>query len=126
MPHLVLEYSANVECPPELSRLFGQLHDILAETGGIRRANCKSRARIAQPYLVGSGGEADAFVHLEIRFLEGRPAEVKQAIGEASLDLLQAWFQDPLQRLELQITVEIQDIQRASYFKFPAGTLTPQ
>ena len=62
MPHLVLEYSANIDCPPDLPVLFGRLHEVLAETGGIR----------------------------------------------------------------LQITVEIQDIRRASYFKYPAGTLTPQ
>ena len=53
--------------------LFGQLHEVLAETGGTRRDNCKSRAR-----------------------------------------------------LQLRVTVEIQDIRRASYFKYPAGTLTPQ
>ena len=126
MPHLVLEYSANVDCPPDLPVLFGQLHDVLEESGGIRRENCKSRARVADPFLVGSGGESGAFVHLDIRFLEGRSAEVKQAIGQLSLDLLLAWFRRSADRLDLQITVEIQDIRRSSYFKYPAGTLTPQ
>lgn len=126
MPHLVLEYSANVDCPPDLPVLFRQLHEVLAETGGIRRDNCKSRARPADPFLVGSGSESDAFVHLDIRFLEGRPAEVKQALGQQALDLLLGWFQNSSDRLQLQITVEIQDIRRSSYFKYPAGTLTPQ
>ena len=72
MPHLVLEYSANVDCPPDLPVLFGWFHEVLAETGGIRHDNCESRARPADPFLVGSGSESDAFVHLDIRFLEGR------------------------------------------------------
>lgn len=126
MPHLVLEYSANVDCPADLPLLFGQLHDVLAEAGGIRRDNCKSRARPADPFLVGSGSESDAFVHLDIRFLEGRSPEVKQAIGQQSLDLLLTWFRHSADRFRLQITVEIQEIRRSSYFKYPAGTLTPQ
>jgi 5-carboxymethyl-2-hydroxymuconate isomerase len=86
----------------------------LAETGGIRRDNCKSRARPADPFLVGSGSESDAFVHLDIRLLQGRPSEVKQAIGQQLLNLLQNWFQHSSDRLRLQITVEIQDIRRES------------
>ena len=65
-------------------------------------------------------------MHLDMRFLEGRSTEVKQAIGQQSLDLLLAWFRRSADRLDLQITVEIQDIRRSSYFKYPAGTLTPQ
>lgn len=126
MPHPVLEYSANIDCPPDLPVLFGRLHEVLAETGGIRRDNCKSRARPADPFLVGSGSESDAFVHLDIRLLQGRPSEVKQAIGQQLLNLLQNWFQHSSDRLRLQITVEIQDNRCESYFKYPAGILTPQ
>ena len=106
--------------------LFGQLHEVLAESGGTRRDNCKSRARPADRFLVGSGSESDAFAHLDVRFLESRSPEVKQTIGQQLLDLLQNWFQHSSDRLQLRVTVEIQDIRRASYFKYPAGTLTPQ
>jgi 5-carboxymethyl-2-hydroxymuconate isomerase len=126
MPHLVLEYSASIDCPPDLPVLFARLHEVLAETGGIRRDNCKSRARPADPFLVGSGSEADAFVHLDIRFLQGRSSAVKQALGQQLLNLPQKWFQHSSDRLRLQTTLEIQDIRRASYCKYPEGTLTPQ
>jgi 5-carboxymethyl-2-hydroxymuconate isomerase len=126
VPHLTLEYSANVECPGDLRQLFARLHGVLAEVGGIRPGNCKSRGRVAQDYLVSSGGERDAFVHLDIRFLEGRPPQIRQQIGELALATLTDWFQASLEKLELQVTVEIRDIARSRYFKHPEGTLTPQ
>jgi len=73
-------------------------------------------------------------VHLDVRFLEGRAPEIKQAVGNGAVELLHDHFAlaldgpDPLGEtnpLDVQITVEIQDIQRASYFKYPPGTLGP-
>jgi len=124
MPHLTLEYSANVTVESDLASLFHRLHEALVQTGGIRLENCKSRAYPARDFLVGSGSEGSAFVHLDIRFLEGRPAEVRQSIGQEARDILVEWFQFSVDTLDLQVTVEVRDIERALYFKFPEGTLS--
>ena len=123
MPHLRIEYSANVPPEGELEALFARLHRILLEDGGIPIANCKSRARRCETFLVAEGGPAAAFVHLDLRFLEGRSPEVKRAIGEAALEALREFFPRSVAGVEVQVTVEIRDIARASYFKFPRGTL---
>ena len=125
MPHLTLEYSANVDCPSNLADLFKRLHGVLVEKGGIKLENCKSRGRVAEDFFVASGRESDGFVHLDIRFLEGRPPEVKRVVGQESCDLLIEWFHDSVEKLDLQITVEVRDIRRTFYFKHPEGTLTP-
>lgn len=125
MPHLTLEYSGNVPVDSDFDALFRKLHAILAETGGIRLENCKSRAYVARDFLVGSGNEASGFIHLDVRFLEGRATDIKQAMGQEMSAALMAWFQSPVDTMDLQITVEIQDIERSFYFKFPEGTLTP-
>ena len=125
MPHLTLEYSANVESPSDLPDLFARLHHVLAEVGGIKIENCKTRSRKVRDFLVATGGESQAFVHLDVRFLEGRPPETRQEVGEALLEALLQGFRESVERLELQVTVEIQEIARAGYFKYPKGTLTP-
>ena len=86
--------------------------------------NCKSRWREVGDFHVGSGGEDKAFVHLAVRYLEGRPAQVQRSVGEALLSALKRHFADAPRGLELQITVEIEDIRRESYFKDPPGTLS--
>lgn len=123
MPHLILEYSGNVDFPASSSDLFSKIHKILAEVGGIKIENCKSRSRVATDFLVGSGDGLNGFIHLDIRFLEGRSPEVRQQIGETLLNSLLHAFKDSIEELELQITIEIQDVERTRYFKHPFGTL---
>ncbi|MCB1775089.1 MAG: 5-carboxymethyl-2-hydroxymuconate Delta-isomerase [Gammaproteobacteria bacterium] len=125
MPHLTLEFSSNVRSDGDLTALFAGLHDVLEHTGGVRRANCKSRARVANEFLVGSGSSRDAFVHLDIRLLDGRTLDVRQRISQQARDLLTAWFEPSMQSLDLQVTVEVREIDRRFYSKYPEGTLTP-
>lgn len=124
MPHLTLEYSANVPDPPDIQGILREFHRVLQETAGIKIANCKSRGRIADEYLVADGGSSHAFVHLDVRILEGRSVELKKELGNRLLETLREHFSSAEAVLDLQMTVEIRDIERSSYFKHPEGTLT--
>lgn len=125
MPHLILEYSQNVGQTDDLDPLFLSLQETLAELGDIDIGNCKVRARPADVYRVAHGGKNGAFVHLDVRFLSGRTSEMKRTLGLVFLDILKDWFADSSTTLDLQITVEIHDIDRETYFKYPSGTLSP-
>lgn len=124
MPHLTLEYSGNVPDPPDIQGILREIHRVLQETAGIKIANCKSRGRIADEYVVADGGSSHAFVHLDVRILEGRSVELKKELGNRLLETLREHFSSAEAVLDLQTTVEIRDIERASYFKHPEGTLT--
>ena len=124
MPHLTLEYTDNVSDPEDMRETMLKMHRVLNETGGIRLANCKSRSRRLDTYAVGDGSPDNAFLHLDVRFMEGRPDEVKRTIGNELLQILREDFSEA--GLDLQITVEIRDIMGNTYFKHPEGTLTPQ
>ncbi len=123
MPHIRLEYSGNLGAVSGLDGLFAGIHDILSETAGIRRGNCKSRVVPIEASYVGSGQPGSAFVHLEVRILEGRPGEVKRAVGQRILSALKDHFRPPPDIDDFQVTVEVRDIQKDSYLKFPEGTL---
>jgi 5-carboxymethyl-2-hydroxymuconate isomerase len=124
MPHLTLETSDNLLPLRDPEGLFGHLHRLLESEAGIRIENCKSRLRESGPFLVGAGGKRKAFAHLDIRFLEGRPATVQERVGRAALHVLTAYFAEAGEELDLQITVEVQEIRRSAYFKHPPGTLS--
>ena len=85
MPQIVLEYSSNLPAVSDFRGLFGDIHQTLQDVAGIRLHNCKSRARVAEDYFIGSGEANNAFVHLQIRFIEGRTPAVKLAVGEQCL-----------------------------------------
>ena len=122
MPHVVLEYSDNLSPLPDFRALFDDIHRALNRIGGIRLDNCKSRARAASHCYIGDGNPANAFIHLGVEFVAGRSPEVKQAIGQECLDLLQRHYQPQLSE-RLQITVKIDDIALDFYFKHTAGSL---
>ena len=123
MPHLTLEYTKNLSGTPPTPELFLGLHQLLQATAGIRVDNCKSRWRKLEEWVVGGGDPNAAFVHLELRFLEGGLLEVQQAVGQGALDMLKAHFHPAPEGVDLQITVEVGDIRKATYFKDPPGTL---
>jgi 5-carboxymethyl-2-hydroxymuconate isomerase len=123
MPHLTLEYTANLRHRrPDAALLLG-LHRVLESAPGVRIGNCKSRWREVEGWVVGDGRERSAFVHLDIRLLEGRPEAQRQAVGSAALELLKGHFLPAPDGVEIQITVEVLEIGKALYFKHPPGTL---
>jgi len=125
MPHLTLEYTSNLDEWAGGSDLLLSLHRHLQSVAGIDIANCKTRWRMIDEWVVGDGQSPSAFVHLDIRFLEGRPLGVRQDVGRGALEILQEHFAQAGRELDVQITVEVQEIQRALYFKHPPGTLGP-
>jgi 5-carboxymethyl-2-hydroxymuconate isomerase len=54
--------------------------------------------------------------------LEGRSTELKRRIGQLFLQWLEEYFEPSLAKMTLQITVEVNAIDRSTYFKFPEGS----
>lgn len=117
MPHLLLEYTENLTPVKPLKKVFLELHFILSDHG-IAIKNCKSRANRLETYLVSNGDTGNAFVHLDVRFLTGRSEEIKTEIGSQMLGVLKRCFPGD-KNIHLQITLEIRDIERHHYLKFP-------
>ena len=126
MPNIVLEYTSNVSQPIDFSELFSEIHKILHEVGGINLDNCKSRVLEMRQYHIGDGHPSNAFIQLSVAFLAGRSNDIKQQIGSECLACLKRFYEKSMARLDLQITVELADIQRENYFKYPEGTFTEQ
>jgi 5-carboxymethyl-2-hydroxymuconate isomerase len=113
MPHLTLEYSANL-VGVDLQCLFGAFHDALARLG-IDIDDCKSRAIGCELYRVGSGTPDRAFAHLTLALLDSRPLSVQRAAGEAMLAVMQDGFADNAHDCDL--TVDVRPMNAACYFK---------
>ena len=123
MPHLTLEYTANIKQEIDCATLFSGLHKIITKIGGINIENCKSRAIRLDNYYIGQSNESNAFVHLEISLMQGKSTELQQAIGIQCLNLLKEYFAPSLSKLALQITVDITEIYRSAYYKYPGSPI---
>jgi len=115
VPHLVLEYSANVPDRTDLRRVLLDLHEALLASALFERKDLKSRAVRHEVFAVADGAEDRPFVALSIAILEGRPDEVKAALSEAALDVLVRAFPKLVAGGRGAISVEVRDLHRASY-----------
>jgi 5-carboxymethyl-2-hydroxymuconate isomerase len=117
MPHLVLEYSANVVDAPDFKVLFRELHEALLEFESFGLLDIKSRAVRHTDYCLGDGDPRHAFVHLNFQLLSGRDVSVRQRMMQACVKVLSKHFARSLEHLECQLSVEMREMDRSTYIK---------
>ncbi|HYF98082.1 MAG TPA: 5-carboxymethyl-2-hydroxymuconate Delta-isomerase [Coxiellaceae bacterium] len=110
MPHLILEYSANLLEKDKLSDLFAELHQLLVDSLPTQLASCKSRAYEAKDYRVGDGNAQNAFLHLSVRVMAGRSETLLREIAAKIMAVLKSYFLASSQNLNLQISLELGEL----------------
>jgi 5-carboxymethyl-2-hydroxymuconate isomerase len=119
MPHLVLEYSANVPDEPDFDLVLQRLHETMTTVGPFDLSNVKSRAVRREPFRVADGASDRAFVHLTVSVLAGREARVLRETGDALLAVLRESFPRARAERRCDLTVEMREMQAGLYFKVP-------
>ena len=123
MPHFVLEYSDNILEEVDFKDFFERLHTLLVENGPFNLSAIKSRAIRHQHFSVANGKESNAFVHLTLSIFKGRDLSIRQAVGEKILSFLKAEFARSFEKLNCSYTLEIEEIEKDTYFKATSGEL---
>lgn len=115
MPHLTLEYAANL---PDFNPrdVLRALNESLVASGHFEEPDIKSRAIAFDTVAVGTSPEERGFVHAKLAILSGRSVVVRQALSEQLLAALRPWT-TAATGMAVQVCVEIQEIERASYSK---------
>jgi 5-carboxymethyl-2-hydroxymuconate isomerase len=83
MPHLIVEYSANLDEAVDLRHLVATLHAAALKTGVFPIGGIRIRVARREVYLIADGNKENAFIHLTARIGEGRDLATKRRAGEA-------------------------------------------
>jgi 5-carboxymethyl-2-hydroxymuconate isomerase len=83
MPHLIMEYSANLDAAIDLQHLVKTLHTAALKTGVFPIGGIRVRVERRDVYLIADGHPDNAFIHLTARIGEGRDLATKRKAGEA-------------------------------------------
>ena len=115
MPHLTLEYTTNLAAIQPDDILLALNHALVA-SGHFEEMDIKSRAIPLPTWRVGVSGTEHAFVHVKLAILSGRSVEVRSELSNSLLRVLRDSCKSLVSH-PVQLCVEVQEIERASYAK---------
>lgn len=113
MPHIVVEYSNNLENKINVSEVLTKMHDALVEKG-VDKTRIKTRGISLAHSVVGDASVNDgAMVHITLLLLAGRDDETKisysKPIHDVAVNAVQQEFPN------CAVTLEVRDMDTETY-----------
>jgi 5-carboxymethyl-2-hydroxymuconate isomerase len=122
MPHLAIEYSANLRSGGDIPGLLPKLAKCLIEfradgaavypAGGVR-----VRAYEAADYCVADGAADAAFVHATLKIGKGRTRETIRATGDALFEIIKVHFAPLSARQGLALSLYLDEAGESGSWK---------
>lgn len=117
MPHLIVEYSSNVEDQIALDELLDKLHACALTTGVFPLGGLRVRAHRTDAFRIADKAPDNAFVHVTALIGHGRPLDVQQRAGAALFAVLTAHLEGLYERSPLAMSLNVQEFHPVLNFK---------
>lgn len=128
MPHLKIEYTANLDAHTDIAELCKTLSHTLvtlkdaSDTLVFPLYGTRVLAYPAAQYAVADGEQGRAFVYMNMRITPGRSAELVQSVGDAVLAAARAYLAPALDKLPVRLTLHIDAAPPGYEGKFSSPT----
>jgi 5-carboxymethyl-2-hydroxymuconate isomerase len=117
MPHLTIEYSANLDALTDIGTLTRALHAAIFATGLFELGAIRVRALPCTDYAVADLLPENGFADLRMRIGTGRSAEDKARAGEAIFATAVRHFAPLFETPHFALTLDIAEIDAALSWK---------
>lgn len=117
MPHLIIQYSGNLDDALIIDNLCEALHRVMLDSGVFPLAGIRVRAFRCDHAEVADRLAENSFVDMVIRMGEGRPAADRKRVGESIMSTAQEICQNLLQTPHFALSLEIVEISREFSWK---------
>ena len=117
MPHIVVEYSANIHDRMQLPALLEKLHAAALATGVFPVGGTRTRAAGRSDYRIADGHPDNAFVHLSLMVGHGRDEETLRRASGAIFDALVAHLAPLFAQIPLGLTLEVRELDPVLSYK---------
>ena len=117
MPHLIVEYSANLESELGLDELLDKLRDRALATGIFPIGGLRVRAFSSSHYRIADCHADNGYVHVTAMIGHGRPLDIRRRAGEALFAVLTEHLDELYSRTPLAISFNIQEFHPELNFK---------
>ncbi|KVE32531.1 5-carboxymethyl-2-hydroxymuconate Delta-isomerase [Burkholderia sp. TSV86] len=118
MPHIIVEYTANIREAARIPVLLKMINDtLIAQDGVFPIGGIRSRAIELQDYCIADGAADDAFVHVTFKFGSGRDEATKKRACDALFDAIKAHFAQLYASRPLALSMEANEFSEAGTYK---------
>ena len=117
MPHLTIEYSANLDDKVDMAVLCRALHAAIMASGLFELGAIRVRAVCCADYAVADLLNENAFADLRLRIGAGRSAEDKARAGEMIFAAAATHFAPLFQTPHFALTLDVSEIDPALSWK---------
>lgn len=117
MPHLSLEYSANLDDIIDVSQLADALRGAMIETGIFPLAGVRVRAIRCETYAIADGDARHGFVDMVVRLGAGRSPDAKRTAADIIFKSAEAALANVMAKHPIGLSLEMREIDPELSFK---------
>jgi 5-carboxymethyl-2-hydroxymuconate isomerase len=117
LPHLIVEYSANIEDQIALDALLDKLHTCALGTGVFPLGGLRVRAHRADAFRIADKAPDNGFVHVTALIGHGRPLDVQQRAAEELFAVLTKHLEPLYEKSPLALSLNVQEFHPVLNFK---------
>jgi len=118
MPHLIVEYTANLKPEADIPSLLKKANRVLIDQGGtFPIGGIRSRAVELTDWCMADGEDDYAFVHITLKIGAGRDEAVKRKACDALFEMLKAHFAPLYARRYLALSMELVEFSESGTYK---------
>jgi 5-carboxymethyl-2-hydroxymuconate isomerase len=110
MPHVLVEYSANLEAEVEPMRLVAAVHRAVLSQPAFEVLGARTRAARREHFLVADGDPTHGFVAVTARIAPGRTLEARRQASQAILEALNGELESVYSSRGLLLSVEVTEL----------------
>lgn len=113
MPHLIIDYSANLEDVIDIAGLCNAIRLAATELDVFPAAGVRVRAVPAAHYSIADGNPAHGYIDISVRLRAGRALEAKKAATEVLFKVAEDFVAPVMAKQPIALSFEMRDIDPA-------------
>ena len=117
MPHIRVEYSANLQDSIDIPSLLASLHKAAIATGVFPAGGTRTRAYRVEEYCIADGHPENGFVHVSVQMGHGRDLDTRKRVGQQLFATLTQFLARAYIERPLGLSLEIQELDPVLNFK---------
>jgi 5-carboxymethyl-2-hydroxymuconate isomerase len=112
MPHLNIEYSANLDGALDIQALVDRIHETALETGIFPLGGVRTRAEPRTHYRIANGNPDAGYIHMMVRIGPGRDEQTRRDAGDRIFGALCDFTEELYASRPLALSFELHEIPR--------------